>query len=139
MKKENEQLEFKKSTGLLKEAVISACAFANKNGGAIYFGIKDNGEVLGQMVSDDTLKNIANTIKLNTEPRLFPTVEEIEIEGKSCIKVTVEESPLKPHTAYGRPYIRVGTSNQQIDQAAYRHYLESRFNGYGFDLSLIHI
>lgn len=134
---ENEQVEFKKTTRLLKEAVIAACAFANKRGGTIFFGIKDDGTVIGQDVSDDTLKNIANTIKLNTEPRLFPTIDLLTIQGKSCVKITVEESPLKPHTAYGRPYIRVGASNQQMDQATYRHYLEAKLNGYGFDYQLV--
>ncbi|MEM6317871.1 MAG: RNA-binding domain-containing protein [Bacteroidota bacterium] len=134
---ENEQVEFKKSTGQLKEAVISACSFANKSGGTIFFGIKDDGTIIGQTVTDDTLKNVANTIKLNTEPRLFPTVETQLIDSKTCIQVTVEESPLKPHTAYGRPYIRVGASNQQIDQANYQYLIEKRLNGYGFDYQIV--
>ncbi len=130
---ENEQLEFKKSSSLLKEAIVSICAFANKNGGTVIFGVSDNGTVTGQMVSDDTLKNIANSIKLNTEPRLFPQVAKATIEGKDCILVSIEESPLKPHTAFGRPYLRIGATNQQMDQATYTHFLESRYNGYGFD------
>ena len=134
---ENEQLEFKQTTSLLKEAIISICAFANKNGGTIIFEVTDNGTVTGQTVSDDTLKNIANSIKLNTAPRLFPQVEKTTIEGKDCILVSIEESPLKPHTAFGRPYIRVAATNQQMDQATYAHFLEARHNGYGFDHQLM--
>ena len=133
---ESEILEFKKTTRLLKEGIISICAFANKSGGRLIFGVQDDGKILGQTVSDDTLKNIANSIKLNTEPRLFPQVEKVKLEGKSCVLVTIEESPLKPHTAYGRPYIRVGSTNQQMDQGVYSHYLEAKYNGYGFDQQL---
>ncbi len=130
---ESEELEFKRSTSLLKEATQTLCAFANHKGGVLYFGVSDDGTVVGQMVSDDTLKNIANTIKLNTDPKLYPQVEKVEIEGKSCIRVCIEQSPLKPHVAYGRPYIRIGPATQQLDQEQYRILLQQRTNGYGFD------
>lgn len=130
---EFETVEFKKSTGLLREGIEAICAFANKHGGYLLFGVDDNGVVIGQTVSDDTLKNLANAVKLNTEPKLFPTIDKIEIQGKSCILVTVEESPLKPHLAYGRPCIRVGATNQQLDRQQYDLLLQLRYNGYGFD------
>lgn len=133
---ESQKVEFKKSTGLLREAVETLCAFANQEGGYLFFGIEDNGRVVGQQVADDTLKNIANTVKLNTDPKLYPTIEQVEIEGKSCILVTVEESPLKPHLAYGRPYLRVGPTSQVLDREQYEHLLQQRFNGYGFDYRL---
>lgn len=130
---ESETLEFKKSTSLLKEAVRTLCAFANHHGGYVVFGIDDRGRALGQQVSDDTLKNIANEVKLNTDPKLYPSIETIDIEGRTCILVAIEESPLKPHFAYGRPYRRVGTTNQQIDREMYEYLLQQRYNGYGFD------
>lgn len=64
---ESETLEFKKSTSLIREAVETACAFANQGGGYLIFGITDSGKVEGIQSSDDTLRNIANEIKLNTE------------------------------------------------------------------------
>ncbi|MEM7534981.1 MAG: RNA-binding domain-containing protein [Chloroflexota bacterium] len=130
---ESQTIEFKKSTKLLREATESICAFANQRGGYLFFGITDDGNIVGQQVSEDTLKNIVNTIKLNTDPKLYPTVEKIEIEGKSCIAVSIEESPLKPHLAYGRPYLRVGPTNQRLDQVHYEQMLMQRLNGYGFD------
>lgn len=133
---ESQTVEFKKSTGLLREATETICAFANQQGGYLFFGVEDNGRVIGQTVSDDTLKNIANTIKLNTDPKLYPAITAVELEGKSCILVTVEESPLKPHLAYGRPYLRVGPTNQVLDREQYEHLLQQRFNGYGFDYLL---
>ncbi len=130
---ESEGLEFKRSTSLLKEAVQTLCAFANHKGGVLYFGVANDGRVVGQTVTDDTLKNITNTVKLNSDPKLYPQVEKLEIEGKACIRVCVEQSPLKPHVAYGRPYIRVGPTTQQLGQEQYRLMLQQRTNGYGFD------
>jgi ATP-dependent DNA helicase RecG len=132
-KGESETVEFKKSTASLREAIETSCAFANHRGGYLLFGIDDNGAILGQQVTDDTIKNIANAVKLNTDPKLYPGIERIELKGKTCILVTVEESPLKPHLAYGRAYLRVGTTNQKLDRERYEYLLQQRFNGYGFD------
>lgn len=45
---ENEVIEFKKTTSELKEGIISIASILNKHGsGKLYFGIKDNGDVIG--------------------------------------------------------------------------------------------
>lgn len=130
---ESESIEFKRSTALLKEAIQTLCGFANHKGGVLYFGVSDDGAIVGQSVTDDTLKNIANTVKLNTDPKLYPQIEKVEIAGKACVRVCIEQSPLKPHIAYGRPYLRVGTTTQQLSQDQYQLLLQQRNNGYGFD------
>ena len=132
-KGESETVEFKKSTSSLREAIEAICAFANRRGGYLLFGIDDDGTVVGQQVTDDSLKNIANAVKLNTDPKLYPGVEKVEIEGKACILVMIEESPLKPHLAYGRAFLRVGSTNQRLDRERYEQMLQQRLNGYGFD------
>ena len=49
---ETETLEFKKTTGELKEAVQSICAILNKHQhGDLYFGVKPDGMPLGQIVT----------------------------------------------------------------------------------------
>lgn len=130
---ESQTVEFKKTTALMREAIETACAFSNADGGYIIFGIGDNGEIIGQDVSDATLKNIANAIKLNTDPKIYPEIRKFSFEGKDCIVVIVTESPLKPHLAFGRPYIRVGSVNHRMDRENYELMLQKRFNGYGFD------
>ena len=133
---ESEKIEFKKSTASLREAIDTVCAFANHKGGHLIFGVKDNGTITGQQVSDDTLKNIANAVKLNTDPKLYPGIEKIDMDGKTCVLVSVSESPLKPHLSHGRAFIRVGATNQRIDRDRYEHLLEQRHNGYGFDFQV---
>ena len=96
LKGESDTLEFKKSTGLMREGIETVCAFANHRGGYLLFGVDDDdGAILGQQVTDDTIKNIANAVKLNTDPKLYPSIKKVVLEGKSCILVTVEESPLE--------------------------------------------
>lgn len=66
---ESETVEFKKSTGEHKEALQAISAMLNKHGnGALYFGVKDDGTVIGQDVSDTTLRQVASWISDKVEP-----------------------------------------------------------------------
>lgn len=47
--KETKFIEFKKSTSETKEGIISISSILNKHkNGTLYFGVKDNGDVIGQ-------------------------------------------------------------------------------------------
>lgn len=55
--KESETVELKKSTSELKEGIISIASILNKHQkGEIYFGIKNDGNVLGQDIGKKTIK-----------------------------------------------------------------------------------
>ena len=57
---ETETLEYKRSTSETKEALDDIVAILNKNGrGELYFGIRPDGEVVGQEVSEKTLRNFS--------------------------------------------------------------------------------
>lgn len=60
---ETETLEFKKSTAELDAAMNSISAILNKHGiGEIYFGIKPDGTVIGQIVNEKVLRDISQKI-----------------------------------------------------------------------------
>jgi len=104
---ENEKLEFKKSTGELKEAVQSICAMLNKHHhGELYFGIKPDGTPVGQTVTEETLRDISQKIKNFIEPKIYPEINKVVIDGKDCIHVKFEGNQV-PYFAYGVARIRV--------------------------------
>ena len=57
---EDEVTELKKSTGELKEGIVSILNKHQK--GRLYFGIKDDGTVIGQEISSKTLKEVSEAI-----------------------------------------------------------------------------
>ena len=60
---ETRTLELKKTTGELKDAMHSACAFLNSEGGWLIFGIAPKSlKIIGQQVSDATRQEIANAL-----------------------------------------------------------------------------
>ena len=115
--KETEELELKKSTSELKEAIISIAAILNKHKkGRIIFGIKNDGTVIGQQVTGSTIREISKSISDHVEPKIFPKIKETQIEGKNCITVDFTGTEI-PYFAYGRAYVRVGDENRQVSRA----------------------
>ena len=57
------------------------CAFLNGEGGTVLFGVKDNGKIIGQEVSDKTKREIAEAIRL-IEPFATITVSYAGIPDK---------------------------------------------------------
>lgn len=111
---ETETFELKKSTSELKEAVISIVAMLNKHQrGELWFGIRNDGTVAGQQVSDKTIRDVSKAIADHVEPRIYPVVEQVSVEDKQCIKVLAEGGE-HPYYAYGRAYIRVGDEDRQL-------------------------
>lgn len=65
---ETDKIEFKESTGQLERGMETLCAFLNKEGGTVLFGINDRKKIIGQEVADTTKRNIADAVS-----RLEPT------------------------------------------------------------------
>ena len=60
---ESPSLELKTSTSQLSGACETVCAFLNAKGGTVLIGVKNNGQVIGQHVTDNTRQEIAREIK----------------------------------------------------------------------------
>ena len=111
---ETETIEFKKSTGELKEGIISLTSMLNKNGyGLLYYGIKDSGDVVGQQIGDRTLRDISQAIANNVKPQIIPTITLELLDDKNVIKVAVQGSE-KPYSAYGKYYIRSADEDREL-------------------------
>ena len=86
---ETEKLEFKKTTGELREGIISLSSMLNKNGyGILYFGVKDNGDVTGQQLGDRTLREISQAIANHIRPQAIPEISTELVDEKNIIKVS---------------------------------------------------
>lgn len=112
---ETETVEFKKTTSELKEGIISMSSILNKHGrGVLYFGVKDSGEVSGQDVGKDTLRNVSRGIAGNINPPCYYEVKNLKSdEGKNFIEVTFSGNDA-PYSAFGKFYERFADEDKQI-------------------------
>ena len=125
---ENEIIELKKSTSELKEAVISLGAMLNKHSkGAVYFGINDDGIVIGQQIGKSTLRDISRAISDWIEPRIFPDIQVKKIQGKDCIVVKVSGQE-GVYSARGRYYLRIGEEDKKLSVNELKHLVEKKNN-----------
>ena len=111
---ETESLEFKKTTGELREGIISLGSMLNKNGyGTLYFGVRDNGDVLGQQIGDRTLREISQAIANYIKPQIIPTITLELLDNRNVIKVYAEASD-RPYSAYGKYYMRSADEDREL-------------------------
>jgi ATP-dependent DNA helicase RecG len=113
-KGETESIEFKESLSLHKEIVETVSAFSNTNGGIILVGVSNKKEILGMKLGKRTLEELANKIRQNTDPPVFPAIWTDEIDGRHIIAIEVKESATKPTLAFGRAFKRVGKANHRL-------------------------
>ncbi|MCG7848637.1 MAG: helix-turn-helix domain-containing protein [ANME-2 cluster archaeon] len=111
---ECETTEFKTSLAEWRDVVETICAFSNRNGGSIFIGVGDDCDIIGVDCGKNTIEKLANQIKQNTDPVIYPSVRIEEVERKTIIVVDVKEFEQKPVLAFGRAFMRVGKSNQKI-------------------------
>lgn len=112
--RETELIEFKKTTGELKEGIISLASMLNKNGkGTLYFGVRNNGKVLGQQIGNRTLREIAGEIANAMKPQIIPTIMIELYDDKNVIKITAEGNE-KPYSAYGKYYVRSADEDREV-------------------------
>ena len=104
---ETEVLEFKKSTGELKEAMHSICAILNKHcHGELYFGVKNDGTPIGQVVTEESLREVSQKIKNFIEPKIYPEIKKVVLDDRECIYVKFEGTQT-PYFSHGIAKIRV--------------------------------
>lgn len=112
---ESELIEFKRSTAQTPRALESLAAMLNKSGkGKVYFGVSDNGEVVGQLIGNKTMKDLSDAIVNRIKPTVVPTITFENLDGKNIIVVDVEGTN-KPYSADGNYLIRSGCENKNLE------------------------
>jgi ATP-dependent DNA helicase RecG len=120
---ESETVELKSSLAEHQEILETISAFSNTKGGNIYIGIDPGGEILGVDVGNRTLESLANEIKQNTDPKIFPNIEIKNINDRDIIIITIDEYPTKPVWVKDKVFLRVGRSNQRVSAEKIRHFI----------------
>jgi hypothetical protein len=127
---EGQSIEFKTSFAEEDAAIKSLCAFAHAEGGSVFFGISNDGKVVGVSVGNNTIENFANKLRSSTQPSLNTTIKVVEIENKTIVIVNIvkaKEDSL--YYAFNTPYIRIGKSNHVMTPNDIKERLFKGFQG----------
>ncbi len=137
-KGESETVEFKKSTALLSAICETLCGFLNGKGGKVLIGVSSEGKVVGQTISDSTLREIAESIK-KFEPPPIIEMSRVEIPDKKVV-IVLTACPTHsdvPYVFQGRPFQRIGSTTSKMPQQAYqRLLLERNHNNHRWEIEI---
>jgi ATP-dependent DNA helicase RecG len=124
---EGRTLEFKRSTGELREAMQTLCAFLNGDGGLVLFGVRPDGRAEGQQVSDKTLRDVAQALD-GFEPPVNIPLERLTIEKDRCVLILRATTDVDsvPYQYESRAYERVGSTTRKMSQEKYEALLLKR-------------
>lgn len=117
----------------LKEVIVDdikkeIIAFANCNGGKIYIGISDSGNVVGTPDPDKSIQQISNMVRDSIKPdiTMFIHYTVLEQKDKQIISIDIQRGTNRPYYLAKkglRPegvYVRQGTSSVPASDAAIR-------------------
>lgn len=128
---ETDSVEFKETTGQLERGMETLCAFLNKSGGTVLFGITDKKRIIGQEVSDKTKREIAEAIR-----RIEPTATvqtfyvSLPYTDKKVIALHVEDVRFnRPYMYKNRPYMRIESVTSAMPHSRYNELLLLRDGG----------
>ena len=123
---EGDRLEFKETTGQRGEACRTLCAFLNGDGGTVVFGVSRKGKLMGQLVSDETKKDLARAF-CDFEPGIEIPTEYVSVdESHHAIVCRVAGGMQKPYAYDGRPYRRVQSTTVKMPQEQYAAMIAAR-------------
>ncbi len=118
---EGKTLEFKQDLSSRRNIVKTITAFANTAGGTLLIGVKDdNKAVMGVENPLEDEERLASMIADSIEPRLVPSIDIINWQGRNLLVVEVYPSPLRPHHVKemgpeNGTLVRIGSTNRQAD------------------------
>lgn len=109
----------------IKKEII---AFANSDGGTLYIGVRDNGEVVGVDDPDGTALQVSNMVRDSIKPdvTMFLHYKTIEEAGKKIIEINVQRGTDRPYYIAKRGmrpegvYVRQGYSSVPATDIAIR-------------------
>ncbi|WP_455666674.1 ATP-binding protein [Phocaeicola sp.] len=110
---ESQNIEFKENWR--DEYLKWICGFANAQGGRLYVGIQDNGEVCGVPNVKKLMEDIPN--KARDLMGILVDVNSLRHDNKEYIEIVIEAYPY-PISYHGHYYLRSGATNQELKGAA---------------------
>ncbi|MBL7202705.1 MAG: ATP-binding protein [Desulfobacteraceae bacterium] len=85
---ESSKIEFKREDVHPNSLAEEIVAFANFEGGIILIGVDDSGELIG-CFRDDIDEFIVNVCRNSVRPSIIPVIENIFVDGKKIVIVTI--------------------------------------------------
>lgn len=123
MKAENQNIEYKESWR--DEYLKWICGFANAQGGTLFIGISDDGDVVGLRDAKKLMEDIPNKVSMSMG--ILVDVNLCEQDGREYLSIGVKPS-VAPVGCKGKFYYRSGSTNQELSGISLENFLLRKNN-----------
>ncbi len=111
---ESQYVEFKKKANHPEKIIREVVAFANTNGGHLFVGVSDDGNIAGLKYPEDEEFVLTKAIEELCRPAIDFKVDFVKVrDGVEILHYRIKESDQKPHFAflnkkhrYGKAFVR---------------------------------
>jgi len=123
LQRENQNTEFKESWR--DEWLEDICAFANTDGGKIYIGVYDNGDIKG--LEDNNLRDLLVSLpnKVNNKLSIIPSIIEKNENGLKYIEIIISVSSVAI-SCNGKYFVRSGSTTQRLNGVQLMDFLQRK-------------
>jgi predicted HTH transcriptional regulator len=116
---EHQTQDFKYRVNEVRKIARTLVAFANRDGGRLLIGVKDNGKVAG-IHSDEEIYMIGTAAKFFCQPPVAYGLQVHVEDGMQVLEVSILPAALKPHKAketdgQWRAYLRISDNDVLAD------------------------
>lgn len=118
---ENQNTEFKQSWR--DDWLKTICAFANTQGGKLYVGVDDAGNIVGVENIKKLLVDVPN--KINNRLGIIPVVSEGREDNLEYLEIVIEQSTVAI-TEDGKYYIRSGSTTRELNGTALSDFIQRK-------------
>ena len=139
---ESETVELKRE--YIKDIRKEIVAFANTEGGTIYIGVEDSGEIVGVGNPDEVMLSVLNSIRDSVRPDImgFVSGKILEIDDKEIVQIDIQKGPDCPYYLKDKGlvpngvYIRNGTASNPASTYVIKRMISESFGNFEDMLSL---
>jgi len=125
---EGYKVEFKREAPSKSDLAKELAAFANSDGGWMFFDIDDDAQVIGFSARADFEEWLMNIAENGIQPPIVPFLHAFELDGKTVMVVEVRKGPHRPYKPF---YIRRGSTKREASREEIRRlYQESEAISY---------
>ncbi|MEP2772723.1 MAG: ATP-binding protein [Fulvivirga sp.] len=114
---ESQQIEFKRKIKYPEKVIKELVAFANSDGGWLFIGVSDNGDIAGVKYPEDEIFALNQAIDKYCRPALPKDIQTIKLtESLSIVVYHIPSSDRKPHHIHydGKKQVFVRSEDKSI-------------------------
>ena len=126
---EGPHTEFKLGMSNLDALAEVVCSFLNTQGGTLFCGVGEKGEVLGLPPDEQEpqrIRGVHQALADRLTPSALFTVSVDDLDGKAVLTIEVPEGKDRPYVCSGRVFVRRGDRTSPADAQALREMVQTK-------------